>query len=460
MSNNIITKTDSYKVAHWDMYPVGTEYVYSYFESRKGAMFDETVFFGLQGLLKNYFTGVVVTKEKIDAAEHLFRAHFGSTKIFNRAGWEYILNTCGGKLPIEILAVPEGTPVTVNNVLMTVVNTDPKVPWLTNYVETLLTHVWASSTVGTLSREVKKRYKHFLDITSENNAGIDFMLHDFGYRGVTSDESAGFTGAAHLINFKGTDTLAAMEYALEFYGADLSNLAFSVPATEHSIMTSLGREGEWEVVRQLLNNYPTGVISVVSDSYDIYNFVDKILGIQFKDRILSRDGVFVVRPDSGDPEEVVTRLIKIMGDRFGYTVNRKGYKVLNPKVRLIWGDGIDIRGIQNVLGAMMVNGWSAENILFGMGGGLLQKINRDTQRFAFKSCAQCRDGTWHDIWKDPIDKSKMSKKGKLKLIMTDNGFETVSINTPGNDILLPVYKNGELLIDYTFDRVRNNAVLK
>lgn len=465
METNIITQTDSYKVTHWDMYPEGTQYVYSYFESRKGAQFDTTVFFGLQVLLKKYFTGVRVTKAKIDKAEKLFTAHFGTDKLFNRAGWEHILKVHGGKLPIRILAVPEGTPVSVNNVLMTVVNTDPQVPWLTNYVETLLTHVWSASTVATLSREVKKYYALMLEQTAENAGGIGFMLHDFGYRGVSSNESAGFEGAGHLVNFLGTDTLAAMEYALEYYGADLSNLAFSVPATEHSIMTAQGREGEHRVVRQILEKHPTGIVSIVGDSFHIYDFADKILGVELRDLVLNREGVVVVRPDSGDPEDVVMKLLKILGDRFGITRNRKGYKVLNPKIRVIWGDGIDFRGIQNVLGAMMINGWSAENIVFGMGGGLLQKINRDTQRFAFKSCAQFRDGIWYDIWKDPLDGTKASKRGILTLTQKDGVFNTERVDgfhinafthIPG-DLLVPVFENGELLIDYTFNQVRTNA---
>lgn len=460
---NIIELTDSYKPTHWKVLLPGTEYVYSYFESRKGALFDETVFFGLQYLLTKYFAGVQVTKAKIDEAEALFKVHFGTDKYFNRAGWEYILEKHGGKLPIRIKAVPEGTPVTVNNVLMTVVNTDPKVAWLTNYVETLLTHVWSASTVATLSRSVKKVYTHYLDRTADNANGIDFMLHDFGYRGVSSHESAGFEGAGHLINFKGTDTIAAMRVALNYYGANITNLAFSVAATEHSIMTAGGRDNENMVIQHVLNQFPTGILSVVGDSYNIYDFARK-LGTTFKDQILARDGIFVIRPDSGDPEEVVMNLLKILGDYFGFTHNRKNYRVLNPKIRVIWGDGIDKRGIENVLGCMMVNGWSAENIVFGMGGGLLQKINRDTQRFAFKCCGQKRDGTWYEIYKDPLDSTKASKRGFLKLIKNTEGkFETIKAKDVDEDnfdnLLVTVFENGDIKKTYTFDEIRENAKL-
>lgn len=462
MQSTIITQTDSYKPTHWDLLPPGTTRVLSYFEARKGAQFDNTVFYGLQGQLKKYFVGPRVTRQAIEEAAVLFKAHFGNDKLFNRAGWEHILNNLNGKLPLRIKAIPEGTPVPINNVMMTVVNTDDKCPWLTNYVESKLTHVWSASTVATLSREVKKKYAHFLNQTSESAGGIDFMLHDFGYRGVSSEESAGFQGSAHLINFKGTDTLAAMIYAIEFYNANLATLAFSVVATEHSIMTAQGRAGEVKVLEQILDLHPTGIVSVVGDSYNIYEFA-KIHMAKFKDRILARDGVFVLRPDSGEPEEVVLKLIGILGDVFGYTRNRKNYRVLNPKIRLIWGDGIDKRGIENILGAMMVNGWSAENILFGMGGGLLQKVNRDTQRFAFKCCAQYRDGKWIDIWKDPIDGSKASKRGLLKLIKDEFGqFQTVQMkdeNDTEGDLLETVFLNGDLTKEYTFDQVRENAKL-
>lgn len=460
--NNIITKTDSYKVTHWGMYPEGTEYVYSYFEARPGAKFDETVFFGLQYLLKKYLAGVVITQEKIEQAAVLFKAHFGNNKRFNREGWEHILHKHGGKLPVKIYAVPEGTPVTINNIMMAVVNTDPhNTRWLTNYLESLLTHVWYGSTVATLSREVKKVYKHYLDRTADNADGINFMLHDFGYRGVSSDESAGIGGAAHLINFLGTDTLPALEVALEYYKADLNNLGFSIPATEHSIMTAQGREGENKVVAQLLKEVPDGLIAIVGDSFDIYKFASDILGTEFKDQIITRDGVVVLRPDSGDPEVVVLKLLNILAKQFGFTTNRKGFRVLNPKIRLIWGDGIDLRGIENVLGNMSVNGWSAENIAFGMGGGLLQKINRDTQRFAFKSSAQYRNGKWHDVFKDPIDGSKSSKRGILKLQKVDDKFVTTRVDSldrySEDNLLNLVFDEGDLKREYTFDEVRKNA---
>jgi len=460
METNICTLTDSYKLLHDNMYPEGTEYVYSYFEARDGAEFDKTTFFGLQMLIKKHLLGKVVTTEKINRAEKLVARHFGNTKIFNRAKWDYIVEKHDGHLPVMICAVPEGTRVPNSNVLMTVCNTDPKCYWLTNHLETLLCHVWSASTVATLSRATKDMYKEFLREScdaGENFAGLDFMLHDFGMRGVSSMESAGFEGAAHLINFLGTDTVIAMEYIEHYYGG--VETGFSVPATEHSIMTAKARDGEEEVIEHLLDKYPTGILSVVSDSYDIYNCVENIYGKKFRDRILARDGKFVVRPDSGNPGIVVPKLLNLLYGAFGGTINKKGYRVLNPKVGLIWGDGIEMDGIRKVLDIVLGYGYSAENLVFGMGGGLLQKINRDTQCFAFKSSAQMRNGVWYDIFKDPIEGGKKSKKGRLVLLMKDGEFvtEPQTAENSNYNLLECVYCDGVSIKEYDFNEVIVNS---
>lgn len=468
-TDNIILKTDSYKLNHWNQYPKDTEVVYSYFEARKGATFPYTVFFGLQSILKKHLVGQVVTRAKIELAASLCRAHFGDEKKFNRAGWEYILEKHNGYLPLKIKAVKEGSVIPVDNVMMTVVNTDEKnCGWLTNALESLLTHVWYPSTVATLSRMVKEDIYYHLQATTDNMAGLNFMLQDFGYRGVSSDESGGTGGGGHLAIFLGTDTVQAIMFLAKYYtNGNLDGIGYSVPATEHSIMTALGKEGEPQVVENLLNEYPTGILSVVADSYDIYNFVDNIVGKQFKERILARDGVFVVRPDSVDPthptpEALMVRIFNSLWETIGGTINNKGYKVINPKVRVLWGDGIDRIGIHKILEATKDAGYSIENIAcFGMGGGLLQKVNRDTQRFAFKSCAQKRAGIWYDIQKQPKDTTKASKKGMLKLIKLNGEYKTVGINEYPEipDEMVVVFENGELMKEYTLEEVRKNAAL-
>jgi nicotinamide phosphoribosyltransferase len=462
MKNNIITMTDSYKQTHWKQYPEGTEKVYSYFEARKGATYNRTVFFGLQYLLKEYLEGVVVTMDDVMVANSLCEKHIGPD-IFNMEGWVHIVKEHGGKLPVRIKAVPEGTPVSVDNVLMTVENTDPKCFFLTNHLETLLTHVWASSTVATLSRECKSMMTHYLTQTSDNPDAINFMLHDFGFRGVSSVESAGVSGAGHLINFMGTDTIRAMEVAEQYYGA-IQPVAFAVPATEHSVMTSYGESNERELIGDLIATYPTGILSLVIDSYDYAEFIRKAGA--FKEQILARDGKVVFRPDSGEPVSTTLDVLEIVAANFGYTQNKKGFKVLNPKVGVLWGDGIDYQGIRDILHAMQMNGWSADNLVFGMGGGLLQKVNRDVQRFAFKCSAQLRNGKWHDIQKKPRDVSKASKKGRLALQMINGKFHTESIPATATDdvrvvgdMLETVFENGVVTKEYTFDEVRANAKL-
>jgi nicotinamide phosphoribosyltransferase len=457
--SNLILATDSYKLTHWNQYPPDTTHVYSYLEARKGADFPETVFFGLQYILRKYLTGKVVYEGDVYDAQKLAAKHFGNDSLFNFDGWMYIARDLKGYLPIEIKAVPEGSVVDTGNVLMTIVNTDPKCYWLTNALESLLMHVWYPSTVASLSRSVKKEIEWSLSNTSDGESP-NFMLHDFGYRGVSSHESAAIGGAGHLVNFLGTDTLPAMELLHTYYGASYDDLAFSVPATEHSVMTARGREGEDSVIQQLLDNHPTGILSVVADSYNVYDFAIR-LGDKFKEQILARDGVFVVRPDSvalgESPASVVTRLLEILWKHFGGTTNSKGFRVLDPHIRLIWGDGIDSSGIVNILAEVEDDGYSAENLVFGMGGGLLQKVNRDTQRFAIKASAMKGADGWRGISKDPLDASKASKKGHLALV--DGKTVTVPPDYDGPDDLELVFHNGRLIRKQKFSDIRARAAL-
>jgi nicotinamide phosphoribosyltransferase len=260
-----------------------------------------------------------------------------------------------------------------------------------------------------------------------------------------------------------------MDFLLREYEADLATLAFSVPATEHSVMTARGREGEYKVLDLLLEQYPTGILSVVADSFDIYAFTDAV--IARKDKILARDGRFVQRPDSttpahNTPADLTLAIIERLWDGFGGTVNSKGYKVLDDHIRALWGDGIDDPGVGQILHLLKSAGFSAENMVFGMGGGLLQKVNRDTQRSAFKCSAQLRDGTWHDIQKDPLDTSKKSKAGRLALVQeVDLATGQASFRTcseawsPGEamDFLELVFENGKMMRLETLAEVRETA---
>ncbi len=451
---NPILATDSYKVSHWKQYPQGTRSVYSFLESR-GGIFPETLFFGLQYILKRYLVGQVVTQADIFEAREFFTAHFGSSEIFNEAGWQRIVDEHGGCLPVRIKAVAEGLRIPTGNVLLTMENTDPQLPWLTNYLETLILQVWYPTTVATQSYYMKKIIREFLEETGSPEL-IDFKLHDFGYRGSTSDESAGIGGAAHLVNFKGSDTLAGILVARDYYSETMAG--FSIPAAEHSTITAWGKSNERAAYENMLDQFPAGLVAVVSDSYDIFNACQNIWGQALRDKILERDGVLVVRPDSGEPTEVLPQMFAILGDAFGFELNAKGYKLLNPKVRVIQGDGIDRETLRPILLALKNNSWSADNIAFGSGGGLLQKVNRDTSKFAIK-CSEVKvNGERRQVMKDPItDPEKRSKAGRMKLLKNAGRYETVAENVPGEDQLRVVFEDGQLMREYSFEDIRQRA---
>ncbi|WP_405297303.1 nicotinate phosphoribosyltransferase [Methanobrevibacter sp.] len=462
IENNICLLTDSYKVTHHYFYPKGTEKIYSYLESRVGAEFNKTIFYGLQYIIKKYLEGQIVTQEKIDEADNLIANHIGPD-IFNRDGWQYILDEHDGHLPIEIKAVAEGTPVDVGNALMTVENTDDKSYWLPNYLEPLLLQVWYPSTVATLSAEVRKLCNFYLEVTGSVKDNLDFMLHDFGYRGATSTESSMLSGSAHLLSFSGTDTIAALTMPENYYN-DSNIYGFSVQATEHSVMTFLGPEGEISQILNVIDNAKDGVLSLVIDSYNYRNFLEEAgkSGTELNEAILNfldgEDNKVVFRPDSGEPVSTTIDCLNLLSEGFGSHLTDKGYKVFDLNIGLLWGDGLNYQKIRDILFAMKSAGWAAQNIIFGMGGGLHTAVNRDTQRNAFKCSAQLRDGVWHDIFKNPLDSSKKSKTGRFKLIRENSSFRTVSIDSEGEDYLQTVFKDGELLIDDTFADIKQRAL--
>ncbi|CAL1534573.1 unnamed protein product [Lymnaea stagnalis] len=456
--SNILLVTDSYKVTHHLQYPPKTTTVCSYFESR-GGKFSSTVFFGLQYILKRWLVGPVVTKEKIKEAKEIYSLHFGQD-VFNEEGWNYIAEHHKGYIPLRIKAVPEGTVVPTRNVLFTVENTDPKCFWLTNYFETLLVQVWYPLTVATNSRCQKEIIAKYLFDTAENLDSLPFKLHDFGFRGCSSVESAGIGGAAHLVNFQGTDTIAALVTAKNFYGC--RNAGFSIPAAEHSTITTWGEHGEREGFKNMLDKFPTGLVAVVSDSYDIWNACEKIWGTELKEAIIARGdkGALVIRPDSGDPPEIVVKVLEILGEKFGTTLNSKGYKMLPPYLRVIQGDGISYETLGKILENMKKHQWSAELVAFGSGGALLQKLDRDTQKCAFKCSYAVINGKEVNVFKDPVtDRGKKSKKGRLTLELSNNVYTTTEegAGDPSLDVMQLVFENGKLLKEYTFDEIRKNA---
>ena len=435
IENNICLLTDSYKLTHHYLYPKGTEKIYSYLESRTGAEFNKTIFYGLQYILKKYLVGNVVSEEKVLEAEKLVDAHI-APGIFNTDDWMYIARELDGKLPIEIKAVAEGSPVNVGNVLMTVENTDKRAYWLPNYLESLLLQVWYPSTIATLSAEVKKLCNFYLDVTGSSKYNLNFMLHDVPSLAIPA-------------NYYNTDEIQG----------------FSVQATEHSVMTAMGPDGEMEQAINVVQNAHDGILSIVIDSYNYKNFLENacIKGHALNDEInnflnKAEGNKVVFRPDSGEPISTTIDCLEIIEKGFGTHKTDKGYKIFNENIGLLWGDGLDYQKIRDILFGIKAQGWAAENLIFGMGGGLHTAVNRDTQRNAFKCSAQLREGKWIDIFKKPLDTSKKSKKGRLKLLVNDNfEYKTVPIESEGEDQLRTVFKNGELLIDDSFEDIKKRT---
>ena len=444
---NVILDTDSYKCSMFKQYPPGTQYIYSYIESR-GGLYDQTVMFGLQAFIKQYLTKPI-TQHDIDYAEELITAH---GEPFNREGWQYILDKHNGYLPLKIRAAKEGSVIPVRNVLATIVTTDPNVHWLTTWVETpLLRAIWYPTTVCTQSWSIKQLIKKYLEGTGDVET-INFRLHDFGARGCSSFETAGLGAAAHLVNFRGTDTLSSILTCRKYYGVDIAG--FSVPAAEHSTITSWGKEHEVDAYRNMLKQFakPGSVVAVVSDSYDIYNACRTLWGDKLRQEVINSGATVIIRPDSGDPTTVVLKCLDILKDRFGFYINEKGFKVLN-NVKVLQGDGINYYSIKDILMTITDSGYSTDNVAFGMGGALLQKVDRDTNKWAMKCSAAYINGEWVDVFKDPAtDPGKSSKKGRVTLYKNEDGYYSDLISD-NFDELHTVFEDGKLITEWSFDEI-------
>jgi nicotinamide phosphoribosyltransferase len=460
MRKNILLATDSYKLSHFKQYPAGTEGMMSYIEARGGV---RTVFFGLQMFIKDYLMEPFTAEDITEAA--MFAEGHGEP--FNREGWEYILNEYNGYMPVLIKAIPEGTVTPNRNALVTIECIDPKCFWVASYLETaLLRAVWYGTTVATNSYECKQIIKKYLDLTSDNPEQIAFKLHDFGARGVSSAESAAMGGAAHLVNFMGSDTIEGIIAANRYYGVATGMAGFSIPAAEHSTITSWGKENEVDAYRNMIKQYggPGKILAVVSDSYDIFKACH-LWGTVLKEDVINSGGTVVIRPDSGEPAPTVLECVRILAEHYGTTTNSKGYKVLPDCIRVIQGDGINNASINEILSTLKWHGFAADNVAFGMGGALLQGINRDTYGFAMKCCSLLINGEWKDVFKEATGKA--SKRGRLVTVRVNGEVETRRYEECGwkdgeilERILKPVFwvTDGKpVLIPITFDEVRANS---
>jgi len=463
----MILMSDSYKYSHHLQTPTGTEFITSYACARgtNDSDYSHSVPFGIQMALKKFFL-TRITMENVEEAKEIIEMH---GEPFNYDAWKYIVEELDGKLPISIESVPEGTPIGIGNVMFQVTNTVAGFAWLTSFVETVLLRDggWYGTTVATNSWTIKRLMKEYHE-KSGSVQGVDFKLHDFGCRGVSSNESAEVGGLGHLVNFMGTDTVPALVAARRYYNEPMA--AFSIIASEHSTITPWGEENENKAHGNMVSLIqPGGIVASVCDSFDIYRTVCDIIGGELKEQIKNSGGTFVVRPDSGDPTTVPIEIIEILMEKFGSTTNDRGYRTLPDCIRVIQGDGINKDSIKVILANLDKAKLTLDNMAFGMGGALLQGINRDTLQFAMKANSITINGVKQDVFKRPVgDTSKASKAGEQALIVEmqedgDHGptpvYVTVRKDQLGDrkNVLREVYRNGELLIDEDFSTIRERS---
>ena len=538
MNINPVILTDAYKVSHPDQYPEGTEYVYSNTTAR-ASRFEEVnhiVVFGLQYFIKKYLIeefnhnffnrprGLVV-KEIQDFCDEYFGP--GSVDAEKRYGALHDL----GYLPLKIKALPEGTLCPIKVPYNTIINTNSEFYWLTNAIETLNQNTcWNPIVAATVARRYKKLLNKYAELTCDNSDHVPFQAHNFSMRGMSSLESALTTDAGHLLSFVGSDTLPGNLFVKKYYNADPSEaiISCSVPATEHAVMCAGGKVDERETFKRLITEtYPNGIVSIVSDTWDLWKVLTEIAPSLSKE-IESRDGRVVFRPDSGDPvkiicgynvkeiditkdslindklssqsfhfkklgqpgddgvdciktsdgyyvslkgevlsEDEVKGCVKILDEKFGSTFNDKGYKVLNPRVGLIYGDSITFERAAAICNRLAVNGYASSNIVFGVGSYTYQYNTRDTFYIACKATWAQIDGQPHDIFKDPATDSgkKKSACGLLRVDRVSGAHgstlvlkDQVSKEEEQGGELVTVFEDGKLLVDETLEDIRSRVL--
>jgi nicotinamide phosphoribosyltransferase len=469
---NILLQNDCYKLGHMNMYNPEVCEIYSYLEARKPN--SDIVFFGLQYYIKQYLINPQINViEFIDAWKNIFGENVPQNVLEKCCRLEEL-----GYLPVEIKAVPEGEVVESKNVLLTIRNTVDGFEWLVGFLESLILKVWNTCSVATCSLTYRLLVEKYAKETCDNNFHIQYQVHDFGYRGVSSEETADLSGSSHLLCFLGSDTVPTYSFVNEFYGKNIktSKILASVPASEHSVMCSYTPDGELGAYKRFINElYPTGIVSIVSDTYDYFRVLTDYLP-QLKEDILKRDGKVVIRPDSGVPELIILGntdapegsperkgSLELLWDVFGGSVNSKGYRVLDSHIGLIYGDGMYMERFELILEGMKKQGFATSNLVFGIGGLLLQNHSRDEFGFALKATkAKLYDGSYISLFKDPAtDPGKKSKTGFMQLLKSDDNryytVDDVSLNNEKEGELITVFKDGELLIDYSFQEIRDRV---
>lgn len=456
--DNPLLNTDSYKLSHHLQYPPDTTALSAHVEARGQSMWPDVVFFGLQMFLKDMMQRPV-TRRDVSEAEEVATLH---GLPFNREGWLRIVSRFGGYLPVRIEALPEGLLVRRGVPLVQVTSTDPETPWVATWLDTaLMRAVWYPSSVASNARKIRDRLLPFYEKTTDpDRVDLPSRLHDFGARAATSREQSALGGIAHLLFFDRTDTLAALVAARNFYGAPMAG--HSVPASEHSTMTAWGQAREADAFRMMLDSFARyGAVSVVSDSYDISHAVAEIWGKVLKEDVIRSGATVIVRPDSGDPVDTPVQVVAQLAYAFGTRLNSRGYKVIEHGVRVMQGDGVNPQDMELILGRMEAMGFAADNIYFGIGSNLIQKVNRDTYEFTMKANArQNADGRWIDMARRPANiRDKAPKAGRLAVVDEFGELTACRLEEVGrrHNHLEPVYENGNLLVDRSFEEIRERA---
>lgn len=474
---------DGYKVGHVFQYEPGTEFVYSNFTprgTRRSPVPQGVVAFGLQYFIEEYLVRQFQEGFFDRPLEEVLAEYDRRITNYLGKGWgttDHIADLHRlGYLPLLIKAVPEGTVVPFGVPTFTIVNTDPRFFWLTNMLETVMSSVlWKASVSATTARQFRRVFDQFARITGSPADFVQFQGHDFSFRGMCGVEDASVSGAAHLLSFSGTDTVPAIDFLENYYGAnsDAEMVGVSVPATEHSVMCLGSPEGELETFRRLLTEvYPTGIVSIVSDTWDLWRVLTEYLPA-LKDVILARDGKIVIRPDSGDPVRILNGdpdadpgspaakgVFRLLWEVFGGTENANGYKVLDPHVGVIYGDGINLQRQYDILAGMERAGLASCNVVMGMGSYTYQYVTRDTDMWAVKATAGRVNGRWVSIFKDPAtdDGMKRSARGLLCVDAGPDGVirleQDVTPEREREGLLVPVFRDGTVLVTETLAGIR------
>lgn len=485
MRINPLLLTDGYKTAHHNMYPKGTTLVYSNFTPRSlkhaPKHCDEIVSFGQQMAMKiiheafqhdffNQPKDVVCGEMKRELSMYLNTdydvSHF-------EALWDLQY------LPIMVKAIEEGTVVPVKVPVLTIYNTIPEFYWITNYLETIISNLlWKPITSATIAHNYRKVLTSWQEKTdAEKSWFIDWQGHDFSMRGLDSIDATISSGIGHLTSFSGSDSLPAIYGARKYYG-ETGFVGGSVNATEHSVMCAGGKEDEIDTFRRLLDTYPTGILSVVSDTWDLWKVCTEHL-VTLKEEIMNRDGKLVIRPDSGDPVDILCGkrwndeqnpydenvdaiekgVVELLWDVFGGTINEQGYKVLDSHIGAIYGDSITIDRANEICARLEAKGFASTNVVLGIGSFTYQYNTRDTFGFAMKATYVEVNGEGREIFKDPItdDGTKKSATGLLRVTTGVGGYKLVDSQTWAGEqtgSLKPIYEDGVFYNTTTLTEIR------